>query len=546
MRIGRIATYTFILIASATLWAAIADSPSLSGIARDGAGKPLVGVRITLTSSENASLAFQTTSDSSGEYRFVGLAAGKYALTAELSGYAPTEPLAVLVVSALSPLTVSLTLERSSFTQGADAQTASYPRLEFQSAGIRGVIDPGGYSASTSSAASGLLRGIADMKRTDRRSYKADSKDWPCALEPELREAVSEHPEKEETIRRLGQFYAAHGQPARAIPLFKRALQINVSDAVALRELAVALMQDGQFGDARRVLLPLVNPAAGADLHQLLARADEGSEMFQLAAQEYREAESKEQSEESIFGEGYELVLAGSIAEGMNVFAAGIQMYPRSIPLRIGAGTAQCLLGRTSDGLRNFLDATDIDPADPRPYSFLASASGNSSDESDRVRKSFMRFLDRAPNSGSASYFLALALSRGNPASDTDRIQVLLQRAIQLDPNLAKAHLLLAEIYAGHNDYEQAVPEFEAALRLAQDMSEAHYRLALAYKNTGRSEQAAREMEIFRLSKKSKASGSDAESIDIAQFISVMDTPGQPFRPETQCPATASRQESAP
>src|ERR1035437_2156483 len=236
MRIARIATYTFILFVSATLWAAIADSPSLSGIARDGAGKPLVGVRITLTSGENASLAYQTTSDSSGEYRFVGLAAGKYSLVAELSGYAPTEPLAIRIVSALNPLTVGLTLERSS---------SSHPRLEFQSAGIRGVIDPGGYSASTSSAASGLLRGIADMKRTDRRTYKADAKDWPCVLEPELREAVSEHPEKEEPIRRLGQFYAAHGQPARAIPLLKRALQDHAFHAVRMREPGGALMADG-------------------------------------------------------------------------------------------------------------------------------------------------------------------------------------------------------------------------------------------------------------------------------------------------------------
>jgi tetratricopeptide (TPR) repeat protein len=384
------------------------------------------------------------------------------------------------------------------------------------------------------------------MKRTDRRSYKADSKDWPCALEPELREAVAEHPEKEEAHRRLGQFYAAHGQPARAIPLFKRALQINASDAAALRELAVALMQDGQFGDARKVLLPLVNPAAEADLHQLLARADEGSEMFQQAAEEYREAESKEQSEESIFGEGYELILGGSIADGMNVFDAGIQMYPRSVTLRIGAGTAQCLLGKTSDGLRNFLDATDIDPSDFRPYSFVANASSILNDESDRVQKSFMRFLDREPENGSANYFLALALSRGNRASDTERIVALLKRAIQLDPNLAKAHLLLAEIYAGRNDYEDAVPALEAAVRLAQDMSEAHYRLALAYKNIGRSEQAAREMEIFRLSKKNKASGPDEEGIDIAQFISVMDTPGQPSSPETQCLASPSRQDSAP
>lgn len=546
MRIVRIAVFISMMFAPATFWAAAAEPPSLSGVARDGAGRLLAGVRVSLTSGENASLTFQATSNSSGEYRFVSVADGEYALVAELNGYATTGPLAVRIVSTSIPLTMDLTLERSSSAHGADAQAASPSPLEFQSSGIRGVIDPGGYSASTGSAASGLLRGIADIKRTDRRSDLPESKEWPCGLEAELRQAVAEHPEQEEVNRRLGQFYAAHGKPAKAIPLFKRALQINGSDAAALRELAVSLMQDGEFGEARKVLLPLVKLHAEPALQQLLARADEGSGMFQQAAQEYRAAESKEPSEEFIFGEGYELILAGSIADGLSVFDAGIKMYPRSISFRIGAGTAQCLLGRTSEGLRSFLDAADIDPADPRPYSFLASESGISNNESDRVQESFKRFLDREPDNGLASYFYALALSRGSSAANTVRIEALLLRAIQLEPNFAKAHLLLAEVYARRNDYEDAVPEFEAAVRLAQDTSEAHYRLALAYKHIGRREQSAREMEIFRLSRKDQESGSNGEKINIAQFISVMDIPGQPSNSETPCPASSSSQESAP
>ena len=543
MRIGRIATYLSIMFASVALWAAVAEPPSLSGVARDGAGKPLAGVRIALTDGENDSLTFQATSDPSGEYRFASLAAGVYRLVAELSGYATAGPLAVRIESASNPLTLNLTLEPSSSAHGPDAQPSSRPPLEFQSAGIRGLIDPGGYSASTSSAASGLLRGIADVKRTGRRFEIGTSKDWPCALEPQLRTAVADHPERGEANRRLGQFYAAHGQPSKAIPLFKRALQIDGSDAVASRVLAVALMQDGEFADARKVLLPLVKPQAEPDLHQLLARADEGSGMFQQAAQEYREAESKEPSEESIFGEGYELILAGSIGDALGVFEPGIKLHPRSISLRIGAGTAQCLLGKTAQGLGSFLDATDIDPADPRPYPFLASASGISNDESDRVQKSFKRFLDREPDNGSANFFYALALSRGSSAADTAAIETLLARTIQLDPNLAKAHLLLAETLARRDDYEDAVPEFEAAVRFGQDMSEAHYHLALAYKHIGRPEQAAREMEIFRLSRKDQESGPNGEGINIAQFISVMDTPGQISDPEAQCPASPSTQD---
>jgi tetratricopeptide (TPR) repeat protein len=533
------------MIASVTLWAAASEPPSLSGSVRDAVGKPLVGVRIVLTDGGNASRTFQTASDLSGEYRFLNLVAGEYRLVAEFSGFAATGTHAVRIVSTSTPLRVDLTLERSSSTQGADARTVSHSPPEFESVGIRGLIDPGGYSASTSSAASGLLRGIANMKKADRRSDEADSKDWPCRLESELREMVAEHPEQGEANRRLGQFYAAHGQPARAIPLLKRTLQINASDVIALRALAVALMQVGEFGDARNLLLPLVNLQAAPDLNQLLARADEGSGMFEQAAQEYRAAESKASSEESFFGYGYELILTGSIADAMVAFDAGIKIYPRSISLRIGAGTAQCLLGKTSEGLRSLLDATDIDPADPRPYSFMAAASSISSDESARVRQSFKRFLDREPSNGSASFFYALALSRES-STEPDRIEVLLKRAIQLDPNLARAHVLLAETYAQRNDYEDAVPEFEAAVRLAQDMSEAHYQLALAYKHIGRPEQAAREMEVFHLSKKIPASGPDKEGIDIAQFISVMDAPGQLSEPGTQCPAFPSSKDSIP
>jgi tetratricopeptide (TPR) repeat protein len=521
--------------------ATVVQSPSLSGIARDGEGKPLIGVRIVLTRGEDAAPAYQTTSDSSGEYHFVGMDTGKYTLVADLSGYQTNGPLAVQIDSASTSLTIDLKLMRSSSAQGSPR-----PKPEFQSTGIRGLIDPGGYSASTSSASSGLLRGIADVKRTDNRSDITDAKDWPCGLGAELQRAIAEHPEQEEANRKLGQFYVAHGQPAKAIPLLKRALQINGLDAIVSRELAIAHMQEGDFESARKVLLPLVETHADPDLHQLLARADEGSGMFSLAAQEYRSAESEAPSEESIFGEGYELILAGSITDAVAVLDDGVKMCPRSISLRIGLGAAQCLRGKTSEGLHSFLDAADIDPSDARPYSFLANASANPSDQSDRVKKSFERYFDREPDNGSASFFYALALSRENSAANTDRIEILLKRALQLDGNLAKAHLLLAETYARRNDYEQAVPEFEASVRLAQDSSEAHYRLALAYRHIGRSEQAAREMQLFELSKKSQTVESEGKGIGVELFISVMDSAGRSSDAGKQCPATSITQESVP
>jgi tetratricopeptide (TPR) repeat protein len=517
--------------------AVAADRGAISGIVRDEAGKPLGGVRITLTATQGAQTAFQTSTSPSGEYRFTGLASGEYKLSASLADYSFAAPLMVRIATADVAAAADLILTRDSSASSSVAEPAHSP-VQFEAAGIRGLIDPGGYSASTDGAASGLLRGIADIRRTDRSFSISAAKEWPCNLEPELRRAVAEQPDQADANRRLGQFYVAHEQPAKAIPLLKRALQIDSGDYAASRQLAVALLQSGDFESARKTLTSPAEQHSDPELHQLLARADEGSGMFLQAAQEYRSANDEEPSEESLFGMGYELILAGSVADGIAAFETGVREYPRSIPLRIGAGTALFLSGKTSAGLHLLLDATDIDPDDPRPYSFLAGASAASNEESDRVRSSFKRFLDHNPGSANANYYFALALLRAPSPDGTDRIEALLKRAVQIDPNLAQAHLQLGEIYAQRDDYEDAVPEFEAAVRLDQNLGEAHYRLSMAYRHTGRTQQAAREMEIFRLSKAGDAGGSGAQGIDLSQFISVMGDPNQHIAQETECPAS--------
>jgi tetratricopeptide (TPR) repeat protein len=355
-------------------------------------------------------------------------------------------------------------------------------------------------------------------------------------LESQLRAAVAKNPNQVEAILRLGQFDVAHSQPTQAIPLLKRALELDPKNYIASRELATAWLENGDFDQARRVLTPLADEQAKAEVHQLLARADEGLGQFQQAAREYRLADTKDPSEESIFGAGYELILAGSVADGVGELQAGVARYPHSIALWIGLGSAQFFQGKTTEALHSFLDASEIDPADPRPYSFLASVSGTTDDQSERVRESFKRYLERKPESAAANYYYALALSRQGTAADTNQSEKLLKRAIQLDSNIAKAHLQLADLYAQREDDANAVPEYEAAVRLAQENGEAHYRLAMAYKRIGKANEAAREMQIFRLSKQQAAK---SEGIDLTQFVSVMNASDHDSEQEAKCSVAA-------
>jgi len=510
------------------------DLGSLSGVVHNHEGAPLRGARVTIHSGPIQDVKMAIT-DSSGVYRFAGLPFGDYTVAAAYEGYEPTAQILVRIVSQSMPVSADLIMERNPSEAGA--ATPLNPPIEFQTSGIRGLIDPGGYSASTGTAATRVLRGIADLKRTDGKFSAAVAKEWPCDLETTLSDAVSQHPALAEVYKRLGQFYSAHDEPLKAIPLLNQALVIAPDDNGAARALAIAFLESGDFERARTLLLHLTERNNLPETHQLLARAYEGLGLFEKAGQEYGIAANNEPSEENRFGQAYELILSGSIANAATVLETAVRQFPRSIPLRIGAGTARFFLGDSPNALESFLDAIDIDPTDPRPYPFLAAAGDRSPNEALRVKDVFKRYLSLEPNSASANYFYALVLSRESAGPYRTRIENLLKHAVELDPNFALAHLLLADTYVQLDDYKSAVPEYEPALRSETDLNDAHYRLAVAYRHTGSADRSAREMQIFRTAKQRQSQ--NVTGINVSQFISVMNANDQRSVQEIRCPAAA-------
>jgi tetratricopeptide (TPR) repeat protein len=515
-------------IAVCILWlgwsAAFADSGSISGTVRDQTGKQLANVAIYLVCNHAPTASRRTTTGNQGEFHFIEVVFGEYTLRAELTGYANDENPRVLVSLGSAEVTVNLTLKPASSggTQATGKPAGPPPQL--QASGLRGLIDPGGYSASAnSSAATGLLKGIADVRRTGD-STEISAKDLPCDLEPELRKAVEETPNQENN-RKLGEFYVVHGQVGKGIPFLMKAWQLGSTDYLSSDELGVALLRNAQFEEARKLFSAMVEHDDLPDVHRHLAQAEEGLAMFQQAAQEYRKAQSEQPGEDNLFAVGYELLLAGLPSDALTVYREGSVKYPQSIRIRIGEGTAQFLLGHSVESLHIFLEAADLDASDPRTYPFLAAASSVSGEEKTRVIASFYRFLELAPENASANYFYALALSREPGGENADRIESLLKTAIRIHPSSSKAHLLLANTYAGRNNYSGAIPEYEAAIRLDPNLSESHYRLAAAYKRVGRSEDSAREQQTFQAIRAREFSKSGKSELDLSQFISVMNAP---------------------
>lgn len=522
--------------------ATLAEAATVAGVVRDAHGNPLDGAQIRMICEPAPEKPLQATSAKDGVYRFVGILPGKCQLSAERSGFRAAIPTIITISSATASVVSDFTL--SQLSQEGDA-TTSQPRLKFEAAGVRGLIDPGGYSApANAAAASGLISGIADIRRTENGTGSLASKGLPCRLEPELTKAVTANPQDADINRRLGEFYLVHGSASRAIPYLKRARQIDNDDFRTIRDLSEALLMSGQFEETLELLTSLPASQKDADLHRLLARAEEGLGRFIQASEEYKLASEKDPSEENSFGIGYELILAGLPEVAAKAFSTGMERHPSSMTLLIGAGTAEFLEGHSSAAVKLFLHATDLNPTDPRPYSFLVRAFEASGAQSEEVRASLKRYLELSPANAEAHYFYAVGLLHGNVnggVTDSDRVESLLKQAVVLDPSLTKAHFQLGTVYAHGDDYENAAREFEATVRLAPDMKEAHYRLAAAYKKTGRAEAAEREMKLFREARETTKTENGEGGISIEQFISVVDRPGRTATNELECSRNSNR-----
>ena len=514
----------------------IAEAATIAGVVRDAHGNPLDGAQVKMICERAPEKNAQTTSGKDGAYRFVELLPGKCQLSVERSGFRAATPVVVAISSASTSVVSDFTLSQI-LQEGA--ATTSQPKLKLEAAGVRGLIDPGGYSApANAAAASGVISGIADIRRTENAPDYLASNELPCRLAPELMKAVTENSQNADANRQLGEFYLAHGSANQAIPYLKHAIQFDNDDSRTIGDLSEALLMSGQFDAAHELLSQLPENRKDADFHRRLARADEGLGQFSQAAEEYQIATEKDPSEENSFGIGYELILAGQPDAAAKAFNAGLARHPSSMTLLIGAGSAEFLEGRSSEAVKLFLQAADLSPSDPRPYSFLAGVSAISGEQDEEVRTALKRHLELSSTDAEAYYLYALGLLHGGAKGgviDNDRVESLLKQAVALDPSLTKAHFELGTLYAHRDDYENATQEFEVAARLAPDMKEAHYRLASAYKKTGRPEAAEREMKLFREARDSSKILNGESGISIKQFISVVDRPGHAPTAETQC-----------
>ena len=230
------------------------------------------------------------------------------------------------------------------------------------------------------------------------------------------------------------------------------------------------------------------------------------------AARELQSASEKEPNEANLFNWGADLLKHRATAPAMEVFIKGNRAYPHSARMLLGLGAALYARGDETTAALRFIEASDLNPGDAAPYSFL----GILHSAGDGVIDRLARFARLDPGNAMANYFYAASLWKRGP--DT-RALTLLATAIQLDPTLAAAHLQLGIVYADLKDFPKAITAFEKAIAAGAAMEEAHYRLAQACRHTGDEAKAKTELELFRKLSAASSDQAERERKQIQDFI---------------------------
>lgn len=342
--------------------------------------------------------------------------------------------------------------------------------------------------------------------------------------EIQFKKVLQIEPQSYDANHNLGEFYIQTGKLRDAIPFLKRAQEIDPSAYNNGYDLALAQEQTGQFKKASEQLQKLISLHDSAELHSLLGEVEEKSRNYLASAAQYDQAARMDPSEQNILNWGAELLLHQTFAAAIEVFKAGTVHFPQSAQLNNGLGIALYGAGQTDDAVRAYFRASDLVPSDPLPLMFLGKVCDSASpDLAAQIRSRLQSFLAHDFKSAELNYDLAVCLWRGNSVDSNPelatQIESLLKHSLVLDPNYADAYFQLGNLYSERHSYEEAIANYEHAIKVNPHSANFHYRFGQALARAGNSARAQEEFAIFDGLRKSESDATTKKQNEIQQFV---------------------------
>jgi len=486
------------LIGTATLGAA--EKGALTGTIVGPSKLPIVGAKDTLTAGDGSRQT--VTADQNGRYSFTSVEPASYTLVVEAAGYRLDRRTDVRVRGGIST-TVDLLLAVAGPPQSNPESPLAQPSgfyddAQLKASGVQTTIDAAGYSSQAQSPRRLLSEGpslsgnpLSSRATETRKSTEAEQR---------LEETVRTHPDDFTANHQLGEYYLAN--PAAAVPYLEKAEELKPGDASNEFDLARAYLGTKNGAKAQQLLHDLIRRNDTAEYHNLLGQADEALNDPASALKEFKLAAQMDPSEQNTFDLANEVLLASnSNGPAIEAFTRGVTLFPNSVRMYIGLGIALYARNSYDAAIEALCHASDLDPSDPRPYVYLGKMYNVSNGHADEVAKRIERFMETNPDNPLAYYYAALCLWKGarddKLSVDEARVEALFKKSLALDPRPADTHLQLGILYAAQHREQDAISEFDAAIRLKPDDPDAHYHLAQAYFRTGDKERAQAELQIY-------------------------------------------------
>jgi tetratricopeptide (TPR) repeat protein len=486
------------LISASTLGAA--EKGALTGTIVGPSKLPIVGAKVTLTAGDGSRQT--ATADQNGRYSFPSVEPASYTLVVEAAGYQPGRRADVRVRGGTST-TVDLLLTVATPSQpNPESQLAQpsgfYDDTQLKASGLQTTIDAAGYSSQAQSP----RRLLSEGPSLSANPLSSRETDTPKSTETEqrLKEALRTDPRDFDANHQLGEYYLAN--PAAAVPYLEKAEELKPGDASNEFDLARAYLGTKNAAKAQQLLRDLIRRNDTAEYHNLLGQADEALNDPASALRELRLAAQMDPSEKNTFDMANELLLVtNSGGPAVEAFTRGVALFPNSVRMYIGLGIALYARNSYDAAIEALCHASDLDPSDPRPYVFLGKMNNVSKGHADEVAERMQKFMETNPDNALAYYYGALCLWKGahddKQGVDAARVEALFKKSLALDPQSADTHLQLGILYHDQRREQDAISEFESAIRLKPDDPDAHYHLAQAYFHLGDSQRGQAELQIY-------------------------------------------------
>ena len=498
----------------------------LHGVVRDSLNRPVSGAVVCLQGQNLQVLKVRT--DSAGAYVFPEIRRGNYIVRAEMTGYisAGSRP---FILEAKESKAIDLTLDavKPQAAKPADARPEFFDEPHFNVAGVTDTTNLGGHGGDT------IVRNRDALAKETAARGKPSPASAPLnssrtAMENSMRDAATRRPEDFSANFRLGKLLVEDAKPQEGLPYLERAYRLNPGDIDNAAEMALARAETGDYAQARsdvRALLAIQDKShqENAELHHLLAEADERLGDSLEAVREYQHAADLNPSEANLFDWGAELLLHHAAEPAIEVFTKGHRSFPRSIRMLDGLGAARYSNGSYEDAVRSFSEASDLNPDDANPYLLMGEMQAAETTHSPEIEERLARFVRLQPRNAWANYYYAVSLqkrwSSPDQAVDVDQVKSLLQTAIQLDPKLGVAYLQLGILYSEQKNFPQAIFALQKAIEVSPQLEKAHYRLAQIYRLQGETAKVQSELQAYERITKEKNDEAGRQRHELQQFV---------------------------